>query len=287
MFAKIKPALMEWGVAIENTPNTIQTVRAVSIIPSITGNIDVPGGSIFGMHGLGLVPSNIDNLSPEEYAKRLGFEHYKMLCGESAALPAAHIPTILQAMRTGKPYPVKAFLIFGNITLATYGNSQVVYESLMKLDFMVNTDLFMTPTAELADIVLPAAHWPETNEVAGLSTIADNIVLANVQAVRTHECRSDEEIFSALARRLNLDVGTETPEEVYDQQLATGGTGVTFEELKEIGYYQVPMKYRKYETEGFKTPTGKLELYSTRLEEMGYDPLPYYEEPPESPVSTP
>ena len=287
VFAKIKPALMEWGVAIENTPNTIQTVRAVSIIPSITGNIDVPGGWIFGMHGLGLVPSNIDNLSPEQNAKRLGCEHYKMLCGEGAALPAAHIPTVLQAMRTGKPYPVKAFLIFGNITLATYGNSQVVYESLMKLDFMVNTDLFMTPTAELADIVLPVAHWPEINEVAGLPTIAGNIVLANVQAVRTHECRSDEEIFSALARRLNLDVGTETPEEVYDQQLATGGTGVTFEELKEIGYYQVPMKYRKYETEGFKTPTGKLELYSTRLEEMGYDPLPYYEEPPESPVSTP
>ena len=287
MFATIKPALMEWGVALEQTPNCIQTVRAVSLIPSITGNIDVPGGWVMGMHGLGPVPSNIENLSPEQNTKRLGFEHFKMLCGEGAALPAAHIPTVLKAMRTGKPYPVKAFLIFGNNTLTTYGNSKVVYESLMNLDFMVNADLFMTPTAELADIVLPAAFWPEINEVAGLPTIAGNVVVSNQQAVRTYECKSDEEIFSELARRLNLDVGTETPEEVYEQQMVAGGTGLTFEELKKIGFYEVPMKYRKYETDGFKTPTGKLELYSVRFEEMGYDPLPNYLEPPESPVSQP
>lgn len=287
MFATIKPALMEWGVAIEHIPNCIQTVRAVSIIPSITGNIDVPGGWVFGMHGLGPVPSLIENLSPEQNAKRLGFDQFKMLCGEGAQLPAAHIPSVLKAMRTGDPYWVKAMLIFGNNTLTTYGDSKTVYESLMKLDFIVCADLFMTPTAELADIILPAAFWAEINEVAGLPTIAGNVILANQPAVRTHECRSDEEIFSELARRLDLPVGTETPEEVYEAQMAAGGTGLTFEELKKVGFHQMEMKYRKYETDGFKTPTGKLELYSERLKEMGYDPLPYYEEPPESPISTP
>ncbi|MDP6175624.1 MAG: molybdopterin-dependent oxidoreductase, partial [Rhodospirillales bacterium] len=266
MFAKAKPGLMEWGVAIEQTPNCIQTVRAVSIIPSITGNIDVPGGWVFGMHGLGPVPSNLNNLSDEQNAKRLGFDHFKVLCAEGAPMPAAHIPTVLKAMRTGEPYPIKAFLIFGNNTLTTYGNSKLVYESMMNVDFIVNTDLFMTPTAELADIVLPAASWPEINEVAGLPTIAGNVVLANQQAVRTHECRSDEEIFSGLAQRLKLNVGTETPEEVFESQMAAGGTGISFEELKKIGFHQVPMKYHKYEEAGFKTPTGKLELYSTRME---------------------
>ncbi len=287
LFATVKPALMEWGVAIEQTPNCIQTVRAVSIIPSITGNIDVPGGWVFGMHGLGPVPSNIENLSAEQNAKRLGFDQFKMLSAEGAPLPAAHIPTVLKAMRTGEPYPIKAFLIFGNNTLTTYGDSKLVYESLMNVDFIVNTDLFMTPTAELADIVLPAASWPEINEVAALPTIAGNVVLANQQAVRTHECRSDEEIFSGLARRLKLNLGTEAPEEIYEQQLAAGGTGISFEELKKIGFHQMPMKYRKYQAGGFKTPTGKLELYSTRMEEMGYDALPFHAEPPESPVSNP
>ena len=144
------------------------------MLPALTGNIDVPGGWVFGMHGLGRFPSLIENLTPEANAKRLGADRFKLLGGEGADLPAAHIPTLLQAMREGKPYPVKAFLVFGNNTLTTYANSSDVYDALMKLDFMVCADLFMTPTAELADIVLPAASWPEIDQLVGLPTVAGN-----------------------------------------------------------------------------------------------------------------
>ena len=92
LFATVKPAMLEWGCAIEHTPNTIQTIRALSMIPAITGNIDVPGGWIFGMKGAGRFPSLIENLDPEVEKKRLGYEKYKMLCGEGADLPACHIP---------------------------------------------------------------------------------------------------------------------------------------------------------------------------------------------------
>jgi anaerobic selenocysteine-containing dehydrogenase len=47
------------------------------------------------------------------------------------------------------------------------------------------------------------------------------------------------------------------------------------------------MRYRKFEKRGFNTPSGKVELYSSIMEKYGYDPLPYYQEPPESPLSTP
>jgi anaerobic selenocysteine-containing dehydrogenase len=287
LFADTKPAMLEWGCALEHTPKCIQTVRAVSMLPALTGNIDVPGAWVFGMHGLGRFPSLIENLTPEANAKRLGADRFKLLGGEGADLPAAHIPTLLQAMREGKPYPVKAFLIFGGNALTTYANASQVYDSLLKLDFMVNADLFMTPTAELADIVLPAASWPELNQLAGLPTIAANVVLAQQKAVRIGECRSDEEIFVELARRMKLPVGTEAVEDVLDAQLAAGGLGLTFDELKQRGFVKVPFKYRKFEPGGFKTPTGKIELYSTRLEQMGYSPLPYYEEAPETPVSAP
>ncbi|MCB1437092.1 MAG: molybdopterin-dependent oxidoreductase [Rhodobiaceae bacterium] len=286
LYAEIRPSAMEWGVAIEQTPNCIQTVRAVSLLPALTGNIDVPGGWVFGMNGIGRFPSLIENLSPEMNAKRLGADRFKLLCGEGADLPAAHIPTVLQAMRTGKPYPVKAFMVFGNNTLTTYGNSKLVYESLMKLDFMVCADLFMTPTAELADLVLPAASWPELNQIAGLPTRAANIVLAQQKTVQIGECKSDEEIFVALARRMKLETCTEPVEDVLDAQVRAG-TGMSYDDLKVRGFYKIPFRYRKYEEKGFKTPTGKIELYSTRFEEMGYDPLPYYEEPPESPIATP
>jgi anaerobic selenocysteine-containing dehydrogenase len=287
LFARTRPAMMEWGCAIEHTPNCIQTVRAVSLLPAITGNVDVPGGWVFGMHGLGRFPSLIEKLTPEANAKRLGAKDFKLLGGEGADLPAAHIPTLLQAMREGKPYPVKAFLVFGNNTLTTYANSRLVRESLMRLDFMVCADLFMTPTAELADIVLPAALWPEIDQLAGLPTVAANVVLANQKAVRVGESMSDEEIFVALARRMKLSSCTESVEDVLDAQLKAGGLNMTFAQLKERGSVTVPFKYRKYEDGGFRTPTGKIELYSTRLETMGYAPLPSYEEPPESPLSRP
>ena len=287
LFARTKPAMMEWGCAIEHTPKCIQTVRAVSMLPALTGNIDIPGAWVFGMHGLGRFPSLIENLSPEANAKRLGGDRFKLLGGEGADLPAAHIPTLLRAMREGKPYPVKAFLVFGNNTLTTYANSSEVYESLMKLDFMVCADLFMTPTAELADIVLPAAAWPELDQLAGLPTIAANVVLAQQKAVQIGECKSDEEIFVELARKMKLPACTEPVKSVLDGQLAAGGLNITFDELKQKGFIKLPIKYRKYENGGFKTPTGKIELYATRFEQLGYAPLPYYEEPPESPLRTP
>jgi len=287
LFARAKPAMMEWGCAIEHTPKCVQTVRAVSMLPALTGNIDVPGGWVFGMHGLGRFPSLIENLTPEANAKRLGGERFKLLGGEGADLPAAHIPTLLRAMRDGKPYPVKAFLVFGNNTLTTYANSLEVYDALMKLDFMVCADLFMTPTAELADIVLPAAAWPELDQLAGLPTVAANVVLAQQKAVQIGECKPDEEIFVALAHRMKLPVCTEPVKNVLDAQLAAGGLNITFDELKQKGFVKVPFKYRKYLNGGFKTPTGKIELYSTRFEQLGYAPLPSYQEPPESPLRTP
>ena len=74
-----------------------------------------------------------------------------------------------------------------------------------------------------------------------------------------------------------------------------GNCGMTYEELKEKVVYQREVNYRKYETgrlrpdgqPGFNTPTGRIELYSTMFRQFGEDPLPYYEEPQQSPVSTP
>lgn len=287
LYATTKPSMMEWGCAIEHTPNCIQTVRAISMLPALTGNIDVPGGWVFGMKGLGRFPSLIENLSPEMNAKRLGADRFKMLGGEGADLPAAHIPSLLKAMREGVPYPVKAFLVFGNNTLTTFANSKEAHEALQKLDLLVVADLFMTPTAELADIVLPAASWPELTTLAGLPTVAANVIFAQQKSVQIGECKADEEIFIELARKMNLPVGTESLEDVLEAQLKNGGSGMTFAELAKTGFYKMPFRYGKYKEKGFKTPTGKIELYATRLEALGYDPLPYYEEPPESPISTP
>ncbi|MCP4214757.1 MAG: molybdopterin-dependent oxidoreductase, partial [bacterium] len=162
---------------------------------------------------------------------------------------------------------------------------KTVYAALKNLDFMSVMDIYMTPTAQMADIVLPAATWLEIDEVVGLPFIAFNYVLAQQKIVTVGEARPDEEVFIDLARRLDLPAGTESLEDIYNAQLVK--LGITFKELKQKGWATLPFKYRKYESKGFRTISKKVELYSTILEKQGYDPLPYYQEPPESPISTP
>ena len=157
LYAEVKPSMLEWGCAIEHTPACFQTVRALLCLPSITGNIDQPGSWSFGMTPLPPFPQLFDKMPMEQQRKRLGFDDYKVLSGELAQLPSAHIPTIFNAIRTGEPYPIRTGFIFGNNALSTYGDVKLVYETLMALDYLVVAELYMTPTAELADLVLPVA----------------------------------------------------------------------------------------------------------------------------------
>jgi anaerobic selenocysteine-containing dehydrogenase len=287
LVATTKPATLEWGCAIEHTPNSIQTVRAVSIIPAITGNIDCPGGWVFGSHVFGKFPFLREHLPEEARKKRLGAETFKIL-GEANVVPSAHIPAVFKAMRTGEPYPIKAFLVFGNNPLSTYASSRVIYESLKKVEFYSVMDLFMTPSAELADLVLPAASWLELDCATGFPFFADCVALAQQKIVQIGECKQDELVFVELARRMNLKVGQESIEEIFDTQLVDP-YGVTFKELKERGFVHQPISYYKYRNSGngFDTESGKIELYSLALEKHGYSPLPVYVEPPESPLSAP
>jgi anaerobic selenocysteine-containing dehydrogenase len=194
----------------------------------------------------------------------------------------------MKAMTEGVPYQVRAFLVFGNNALTTYANARETQKALESVEFLTVTDFFMMPTAEMADIVLPACSWPEI-EGLHLAPFWSEYVVGPIQkAVQVEERRSDPDIFADLAQRLNLELGQESSDDVYAAQLARGSHKVDWDDLRQSGSFAVPFEYRKHEKRGrFETPTGKIEFYCTTLEEMGYDPLPYYEEPPESPVSAP
>lgn len=294
MFATTKPAALEWGCALEHTPNCFQTVRALAMLPGITGNFDVPGGFIEGMHVMPEADIMIDKLPEEQGKKRMGENTYKLLAGVGNECPAAHVPTLFNAMITGKPYPVKGLMLFGNNGLISFADSQKAMKAYSNMDFISCMDLFMTPTAELADVVLPAASWLELDGVYSGPSLADHAVMAQKKIVRTYECKSDEEVFVDLAKRLNLDYGANSIYDIFNDQLRSIGEkypeyeGLDFEKMKELSYLEFPIEYRQYEKRGrFETPTGKMELYSTVLEGLGLDPLPYYAEPPESPYSRP
>lgn len=284
-YAMEKPSVLEWGVSIEQNPNSLQTVRALSILRGLTGNIDIPGGDILGMEIIRPYPVLRNLLAEGMSARRIGSDRFKLLSGPRAYLPSAHIPGLFRAMRTGDPYQIRALLIFGSNPLLTVANSREVYESLLKLDLLVVTDLFMTPTAALADYVLPAAFWPEVNQIMEMPLVAANAVIAQQKVVQVGECRSCEEIMIDLAKRLNLPGSEETLENLLNYQLEP--LGVTFEQLKEKHILTAPHEYYKFEKKGFRTPSRKVELHCRSLERMGYDALPTFKEPPESPNSQP
>ncbi|MBT4587825.1 MAG: molybdopterin-dependent oxidoreductase [Rhodospirillaceae bacterium] len=286
LYATVKPSMLEWGCAIEHTPACFQTVRALLCLPAITGNIDQPGSWAFGMTPIPPFPQLFDKMPKEQQKKRLGYEDFKVLSGVLAQLPSAHIPTLFKAIRESDPYPVRAGFIFGNNALSTYGEVELVYETLKALDYLVVAELYMTPTAELADLILPVSTWAEVDTVVAVPFYGQNVISVQQKTIQYAECIQDEVIMTEICRRLGVEHCTEDPEEVFDYLLGDQ-LGLTFKELKEKGWVQPEFKYRKYEENGFKTPTGKIELYSTLLEGEGIDPLPYFEEPPESPYSTP
>ena len=284
-YALYKPSVLEWGVAIEHNTNSLQTVRAISLLRGLTGNIDIPGGDILGMNIIRPYPVMANQLPKGMIRKRIGGEQFKLLCGFRALIPSAHIPGLFKAMRTGDPYRIRALLIFGGNPLVTVANSREVYQSLLRLDLLVVTDMFMTPTAALADYVLPASFWPEMNQIIELPFVAENAVFAQQKVVQVGLCRQDEEILIDLAKRLNLPCSDETLEDILNKRLEP--LGLPFEDLKKKFMVFPPHEYRKFEKKGFRTPSRKVEFYSKALERLGYDPLPTYKEPPESPMERP
>lgn len=284
-YAIDKPSVLEWGVAIEQNTNSLQTVRSVALLRALTGNIDIPGGDILGMNILRPYPVMANHLPKGMRQKRIGAEQFKLLSGFRSFIPSAHIPGLFRAMRTGDPYRIHALLIFGGNPLVTVANSHEVHESLTRLDLLVVTDLFMTPTAALADYVLPAAFWPETNQIIELPYVAENAVFAQQKVAQVGQCRQDEEIMIDLARRLHLPGSEETLEDILNHRLEP--LGVTFKDLKRKKMVYPKHEYRKYQKKGFRTPSKKIEFYCRALERLGYDPLPTYKEPPESPINQP
>jgi anaerobic selenocysteine-containing dehydrogenase len=282
MYATIKPACIHWGVPTEQTINCVNYTRATTGLMAITGNLDAPGGNALFVNPPTRTVSEFarhKDLPPEQQAKRLGGDQFKL----GARVALINPKKAWDAILTGKPYPLKAGILCGSNPVVTRANAKEAYEALKKLEFLVVVDLFLTPTAELADIFLPSATWLEQNHVAD-NWKRHGYVLARVKCMEVGECWQDHKIFMELGKRMGQQWWP-TVEDALNYLLEP--SGLTWEQFKEKGYLRGEMVYYKYKQRGFSTPTKKVELYSTILEKWGYDPLPKYVEVPESPYSTP
>jgi anaerobic selenocysteine-containing dehydrogenase len=283
LYATTKPSAIHWGVGLEQNINCIGTDAALMYLVVLTGNLDVPGGNVLfdlppvvGYKDFGLP----EKLSEEQRLKRIGGQEYKMLDLVGRCPPYA----VWDAIVEGKPYKVRALYVAGSNPLVVRENTWRVREALEKVEFMVVSDMFLTPTAEYADIVLPVASWLEYNTV-GDYWKSHGYVFPRRKIVENPNCWSDLEIFNELGKRLYPEYFWDEPDQALNFILKP--SGLTWEEFCKKGYLRGPIEYRKYISRGFSTKSGKFEFYPTKFKEWGLGPLPDYQENPETPLSAP
>jgi anaerobic selenocysteine-containing dehydrogenase len=298
-YAKSKPAAIHWGVPIDMTPAITPTTQAIANLWCLTGNLDVPGGNVISRFAFDAVAYALPGAkgviklaSKEMDKKRIGADRYGPL---NKFIWRAQTDLVLEQIFTEEPYPIKGMWIQTCNPLAGVGMEPKKWsEALKKLDFVAVVDLFMNPTAQLADIVLPAATFLEKDGVRSWWVPLQTIN----KALKVEECKPDIEINFELAKRFDPDFRWENIHELFDEILEP--SGMTFKELQQKGWAFPPeghpsAPYHRFEKgllrpdkkPGFKTPSGKMELYSTLREEWGYEPIAHYEEPPFTPVSRP
>lgn len=289
-------AYYAWS-GVEMQTNATMIARAIAQLYALTGSFDAPGGNVKFAAAPSASISGGQLLPPEQRGRSLGVTERPL---GPARFGFATSEEIYRGILEGEPYEVHGMVGFGTNLLLSHAAGRRGHEALAALDFFVHADLFMNPTAEMADIVLPVASAFEREALRigfEVSAEAQSWVQLRPAIVEPRgEARSDTEIVFDLAVRLGLgehfwhgDI-----EAAYEYQLAP--SGVSPEALRQqpggIGV-TVETPYRRFARrrndvpEGFNTPTRKIELYSETMLEHGYPALPEYDEPLISPVSRP
>jgi len=269
-FAATKPAAIRMGYGVDRWYYSDYTARAAANLVVATGNVGIPGGGISIHDGTHAAPLN---LSP-----------FRMPNGRQAA--TLDIIGLMRAIEYDDPYPVRSlWLSASNMFNQTSANrSRVFREVLPKLEFIVAVDLFMTDTAAMADIVLPACSiFEKTDLIAGMFLQLQRRVVAP-----QGENKSDLEIMRGLAQRMELGQYFDRQPEDYLREMLDNDQpllrGISLERLQCEGAVLLnrpAAPYIGFADLTFKTASGRIEIYKEELVNQGAE-LPYYNEPIEA-----
>jgi anaerobic selenocysteine-containing dehydrogenase len=303
LYATTKPACIPWTPVTDQQVSSTSAIRLQCMLRALCGNLDVKGGDNFiGFNPAVRSDSEIEMheaLAPEQKAKQLGSDEFPVFtyrgmealnepCEKVWGARYANLVSgcymagpkaVFKAMAESDPYPIRALLSIANNTLMAFANTKRAYEGMMKQDLIVCFEHSMSPTAQISDYIMPGDAWLERPSIqAGISE----------QAMEPPgECRNSVAFWHELAKR--MDMGAlfpwKTAEEVLDYRFEPGGK--TWQDVVLAAKNPTPNltkgqapnpEDKQYLKKGFATPSGKVELYSKTLEDLGFDPLPYYRE---------
>jgi anaerobic selenocysteine-containing dehydrogenase len=272
LYATTRPACIQWGNALEHTTESVQSARALLILKAITGNLEVPGGNV-NRPGPGVMRPGDFVLAknfPDKREKLLGPEF--RLAAQMGFTPSQ---VVIKAILSETSHPIRTMYVQGGNPLLSYANAQETFRALKKLDFLAVAEIFMTPTAQLADLVLPTATNFEFDDI-GHYGLPHGFILARPKVVDPpEECWPDLKILNELGKRLGY-VKLFWPDLQACLDEVMKPAGMNYEAFKALGMLRGNWGQKGYEAKGFSTPSKKVEIFSSRFQEWGYDPLPTF-----------
>jgi anaerobic selenocysteine-containing dehydrogenase len=276
-YAHSRPAAIQWGNPIEQTVHNFDAARALVCLMAICGNLDIAGGNVkasepktnpFGKFvRADLIPSKRKEMIPA----------YHQTSPKLMTVPPG---LFRKAVLEEFPYAVKAAYMHGTNPLVTYADSLKTFEAFNKLDFIAIADIFMTPSASMADIVLPAATHFEFNDI-GHYGLGHGYILARPKVVDPPEgCWPDIKILNELGKALTSnEYWYDDYEKLLDEVLEP--SGLSYVQFVAKGYLKGTEQFQKYLTSGFKTPSGKVELVLSQAEKLKLPALPAFSNLPD------
>ena len=264
--------------------NDFQMRRAQAILNAIVGNWDCQGGMVpntkIALGELLILPWD-DPQAPrvDEIEK-----HFPLAAkGDGAYLK------LRENVLSGSPYPVKGWMIFKQDPMNALPDQAKTMRMLEQMEFVAAIDIQMSDTAWYADVLLPESTYLErTDPIEVLSGIWPVVVLRQRVIQPLYDTKPCLEIVQGLARRLGLSQYFDYTIEQWNEAAAKElPLEMPLDYLKKHGVF-TPPGGPKYGTtlnpdHHFVTKSGKIELFSERLQEAGYDPLPVYQPQPEPP----
>ncbi len=276
------PSAFVSGHGIDAVSNGVQTFRAFHCLVAISGNLDRQGGNRRAKRPKGfrnyldVIHDPAFQLPAATAARTLGAGRFPLWAGPQGWQTACHNPTVMDAILTGAPYPVRAMYVSGVNIAVTYPDSQRTIKALRCLDFLAVAAHSMNPTTALADIVLPKTTTLEEEDV---SINGPCVTWTAALAIRTGEARTDVEIAAGVLERMAARGAADISLMPWRTQREFNAfllkdTTLSIEELARAGYAQFEHALGDFEKQVFRTPSGKVELWSRRMADAGLDPLP-------------
>lgn len=239
MYATTGRAAIFYAMGITQHTHGIDNVKSVANLAMITGNFGLEGTGVNPLRGqnnvqgacdMGALPNVFSGYQPVTVeGNRMKFaEAWGVKCEDMNDKVGQTVTTMVNDAGDS----IKAIYVMGENPMMSDPNLHHAEEQFKKLDFLIVQDIFMTETAEIADVVLPACAFAE--KTGTFTNTERRVQLSREALLSPGEAKQDYQIIAEIAKRLDCNNFPESSEDLFEEmrQLTPSYKGMTYERLE-------------------------------------------------------